>query len=63
MTDNNNNDFQAWMDNSIYTDVRFYPINSEESSTVDVLSSALHSVKVYENNQGNPYKDDVETYL
>lgn len=59
----NNNNFQNWMDSKGYTDVRFYPFNSEESSTVDILSSALFSVKAYENNEGESYQDDIETYL
>ncbi|SFV88425.1 hypothetical protein MNB_SUP05-SYMBIONT-7-275 [hydrothermal vent metagenome] len=59
----NNNDFQNWMNSKGYTDVRFYPLNSEESSTVDILSSALLSVKAYEKGEGEAYQDDIETYL
>lgn len=60
----NNINFQDWMNANEYTDVRFYPVNPEESSTVDILKSALHSVKEYEKNGGKPYQDNIkETYF
>ncbi len=60
---NNNNGFQNWMDSKGYTDVRFYPLNTGESSTVDILDSALYSVQSYEKKEGKAYTDDIETYL
>lgn len=63
MNGNSDNNFQEWMNSKGYTDVRFYPLNSEESSTVDILDSALFSVQSYEKDEGDPYTDDIETYL
>ncbi|CAB5493871.1 hypothetical protein BTHERMOSOX_845 [Bathymodiolus thermophilus thioautotrophic gill symbiont] len=59
----NSSSFQEWMDSKGYTDVRFYPLNTEESSTVDILDSALHSVTEYEQGKGARYTDDIETYF
>ncbi len=61
--DNNSNNFQKWMESKEYTDVRFYPLNSEESSTVDILDSAYNSAQAYEKGKGKPYTDNIETYI
>lgn len=56
-------DFQEWMTAAGYTDVRFYPKNAKESSTVDLLSCAATAVMAYENGHGVKYEDGIETYL
>lgn len=56
-------EFQKWMTANDYTDVRFYPINIQASSTVEILNSAMSSVKAYEDGKSSNYTDNVETFL
>lgn len=56
-------DFQAWMTSKGYTDVRFYPKNAKESSTVDLLLCAATAIEAHENGLGVKYEDSTETYF
>lgn len=61
--DYNSFEFQDWMASKGYTDVRFYPKNAKESSTVDLLECASNAVRAYEKGQGVAYEDNIETYM
>ncbi len=55
------NEFQTWLDESIYDMVRFYPMNTSEYSVSEMLNSALNAVRGYEAGIFDTYKDAVET--
>lgn len=57
----NINEFQAWLNESIYDSVRFYPMNTSEYSVSEMLESAFNAVRSYEAGIFDTYKPTVQT--
>lgn len=50
--------FQQWLDDQGVEDVRFYPQNPDESSTTELLNSALNAVQRYQQGDRVAYEDN-----
>jgi hypothetical protein len=58
-----NNYFQEWMKKNNFTDVRFYPRNTNAYGVTDMIESATKAVESYEKGQFSTYRDSVETFI
>lgn len=56
------NNFQSWMNENGYTDVRFYPRNTSAYGVIDMMESASKAVTLYVGGHYTMYQDSVESF-
>ena len=57
------NNFQLWMDKNGYTDVGFYPRNTNAYGIVDMIDSASKAVEAFDKGDFSLYEDSIETFI
>ncbi len=60
---NEENNFQVWMDSEGYTDVRFYPKNTNAYGMTDMINCASKAVELYESGEFTIYEDNIESFI
>lgn len=57
------NTFQTWMEKNCYTDVRFYPRNTNAYGVADMLEYASYAIELYESGNYTTYEDNIESFI